>query len=151
KEATERSGGFGTRHPIPGEPSVTTTAGWSSSSRGEWLRCDGGPDPGDLFKRVYRRIDHYLDLPEDKAKGTKATLALWSMLTYCYQAWDAVPYLVIGGPMGSGKSILLGTLNRLVHRPLASSNLTAPALFRTLHDRGGTLLFDEAERLRQST
>ncbi len=53
--------------------------------------------------------------------------------------------------MSSGKTTLFGILNRLVQRPLASSNLTAPALFRTLHDRGGTLLFDEAERLRQST
>jgi hypothetical protein len=85
------------------------------------------------------------------ASGTVATLAIWSMLSYCFQAWDAVPYLYVGGPMGSGKSTLFGILNRLVHRPLASSNLTGPALFRTLHDRGGTLLFDEAERLRQST
>jgi hypothetical protein len=74
-----------------------------------------------------------------------------SSITYVYPAWDAVPYLFIGGPMGSGKSRVLDVLQRIVFRPLSSSNLTAPALFRTLHAQGGTLLLDEAERLRQST
>src|SRR4051812_49612286 len=69
------------------------------------------------------------------------------MLTYVYVAWDAVPYLYIGGPAGSGKTRVFELLSRLCFRPLSSSNLSAPALFRTLHDRGGTLLLDEAERL----
>src|SRR5262249_8067223 len=91
------------------------------------------------------------DLPADTAAGTTATVALWVVLTYCYQAWPAVPYLFVGGPIGSGKSRLFEILIRLVFRALASSNLTGPALFRTLHDRGGTLVYDEAERLRQAT
>jgi hypothetical protein len=57
----------------------------------------------------------------------------------------------VGGPMNSGKTRVFEILCRLVYRPLQSSNVTAPALFRTLHDKGGTLLFDEAERLRQNT
>ena len=72
------------------------------------------------------------------------------MLTYCYQAWPAVPYLFIGGPLGSGKSRVFDVLARLVFRPLGSSNMTAAALFRTLHAQGGTLLLDEAERLKQT-
>jgi hypothetical protein len=52
--------------------------------------------------------------------------------------------------LGSGKSRLFEILLRLVFRGLASSNMTAPALFRTLHNQGGTLLLDEAERLRQT-
>ena len=74
-------------------------------------------------------------------------LALWVMLTYVYVAWDAVPYLFVTGPAGSGKTRVFELLSRLCFRPLLSSNLSAPALFRTLHDRGGTLLLDEAERL----
>lgn len=58
-----------------------------------------------------------------------------------------VPYLFLTGPAGSGKTRVFELLMRLVYRPLTSSNLSAPALFRTLHDRGGTLLLDEAERL----
>ena len=45
-------------------------------------------------------------------------MAFWAMLTYCYQAWDAVPYLYIGGPLGSGKSRLFEVLGRLAFRPL---------------------------------
>jgi hypothetical protein len=71
-------------------------------------------------------------------------------LSYIYQAWDAVPYLYIGGPLGSGKSRLFEVLGRLVFRPLSSSNMTGAALFRTLHSQGGCLLLDEAERLRNT-
>lgn len=138
-------------HPMPGEPSMTTAGGWSRSARRAWLDGSPAPEPAGLFRRLCERIAYFIDLPADVAAGTTATLALWSMFSYCYQAWDAVPYLYVGGPLSSGKSTVFGILSRLVYRPLASSNLTAAALFRTLHDRGGTLLYDEAERLRQTT
>jgi len=93
-------------------------------------------------------------LPENRPRrngngpGVTATLACWIILSYGYQVWPAVPYLFVGGPLGSGKSRVFDVLARLVFRPLASSNLTTAALFRTLHSQGGTLLLDEAERLR---
>src|SRR5208282_4439536 len=137
-------------YPEPTEPGATMKAGWSKESRAAWLNNATAPDPADLFKRLCERIAYYIDLPQEHARDIMATLALWSMLTYCYQAWDAVPYLNIGGPLGSGKSRLFEILGRLVFRPLASSNMTAAALFRTLHVQGGTLLLDEAERLKQT-
>jgi hypothetical protein len=138
-------------HPFPGEPSMTTAAGWSAASRRAWLGDSAAPNAADLFKQLCERINYFIDLPPDVAAGTTATLALWSMLTHVFQAWDSVPYLFVGGPMSSGKTRVFEILSRLVRRPLQSSNLTAPALFRSLNDHGGTLLFDEAERLRQST
>jgi hypothetical protein len=138
-------------HPLPAEPSMSTAAGWSAEARRAWLERAAAPDPAEVFRRVCEQVAYYLDLPPDVAAGTMATLALWSVLTYCYQAWDAVPYLYVGGPLNSGKTRVFEILNRLVFRPLQSSNLTGPALFRTLHDRAGVLLLDEAERLRHST
>jgi hypothetical protein len=138
-------------HPDPGGPSGSEQYSWSSHSRRSWLEGADAPDPAYVFRAVCEKLAYYLDFPIDDAPGTTATLALWSMLTYVYPAWDAMPYLFIGGPMGSGKSRVLDVLQRIVFRPLSSSNLTAPALFRTLHAQGGTMLLDEAERLRQST
>ena len=51
----------------------------------------------------------------------------------------------------SGKTRVFELLSRLVFRGFSSSNLSAPALFRTLHEKGGTLLLDEAERLMDSS
>ena len=93
---------------------------------------------------------YFIDLPQEHAPGISATLTLWVVLTYCYLAWDAVPYLYVGGPLGSGKSRVFEILARLVFRPLGSSSMSGPALFRTLHSQGGTLLLDEAERLKQT-
>src|SRR5262249_26264681 len=120
-------------------------------SRQDWRAGKATVDPMRVFRRLCEQIVYFLDFPEDSVKGTTATLALWSMLTYCFQAWDAVPYLNISGPLHSGKTRVLEILGEVVHRPFNSSNLTCPSLFRTLHERGGTLLYDEAEGLRSST
>ena len=42
----------------------------------------------------------------------------------------------------------MDVIGRMVFRPMFSSNTTAANVFRSLHTRGGTLLLDEAERLK---
>ncbi len=138
-------------HPTPGEPSVRQVPAWTEADRKAWLAGSEPPDPAEVFQRLCKCIAHFIDFPSDRAPGMAATLALWAMLTYAYPAWPAIPYLYLGGPMGSGKTRVFEVLSRLVFRPLQSSNMTGAALFRTLHSRGGTLLYDEAERLKQST
>ena len=44
-----------------------------------------------------------------------------------------------------GKTSALGVLNELVARPLSTSNITAPALFRTIEKWSPTLIIDEAD------
>ncbi|HJZ53529.1 MAG TPA: hypothetical protein VKE74_01140 [Gemmataceae bacterium] len=137
--------------PDPGEPPDSDPPAWSADSRRDWLAGADAPDPGRVFQNVCSLIAQYLEFPPEAAAGTTATLALWAVFTYLYPAWDAVPYLSLGGPMASGKTRVLDVLQRLAFRPVSSSNLTAPALFRILHAYGGVMLYDEAERLRQST
>jgi len=137
-------------HPQPGEPATTMSPAWSAESRKRWLEGEPAPNAAELFKRLAERFAYFLDLPKQHAPGITTTLVCWSMLTYLYHAWPAVPYLYIGGPLGSGKSRVFEILSRLVFRPLGSSNMTAATLYRTLHARGGTLLLDEAERLKQA-
>ncbi len=104
-----------------------------------------------IFKHLCERFAYFLEFPKEEAVGVTATLSLWTMLTYAYPVWSAVPYLSIGGPLSSGKSRVFEVLSPVIQNPLHSSNLTAPCLFRTLHAQGGTLLLDEAERLRDRT
>jgi hypothetical protein len=138
-------------HPIPANTAPSHQAPWSKASRARWLAGAQTPSHYDIFNRLCAIFSDYLDFPPAKASASAILLAVFTMLTYCYPVWDAVPYLYIGGPAGSGKSKIFDLLSRLVFRPLLSSNMTAPLLFRTLHDCGGTLLLDEAERLREST
>ncbi|MCC7086399.1 MAG: hypothetical protein IT427_15470 [Pirellulales bacterium] len=138
-------------HPQPSQPSGNAVCGWSADARREWLRGSPVADPAEIFAQLCEQFALFVDLPPEQAAGITATLSLWAMLTYVYHAWPAVPYLFVGGPAGSGKSRVFEVLSRLTFRPLASSNLTAAALFRTMNDRGGTLLLDEAERLRQGS
>jgi hypothetical protein len=138
-------------HPMPAEPSPRLRPGWSAAARRSWLAGSPAPEPADVFKRLCERIAWHVDFEGESAAGVTATLALWSMFTYAYPAWPAAPYLSIGGPLASGKSTLFAVLSRLVFRPLQSSSMTAPCLFRSLDGHGGTLLLDEAERLRDAT
>lgn len=137
--------------PDPAEPDGTEPAGWSAQARRKWIAGAAAPDPAAVFRRVCERVAEFLDFPPEAAPGTTAAVALWVMFTYTFRAWDALPYLYVGGPMSSGKTRLLDIIDRAAFRPLNTSNLTGPALFRTLHARGGTLIYDEAERLRQPT
>ncbi|MCX7424414.1 MAG: hypothetical protein NTW96_02060 [Planctomycetia bacterium] len=137
-------------HPTPSEPSPSTKPGWSGAARRRWLDGEPAPDVADTFKAMFERFAHFIDLPPAHAGGVTATVVCWSMLSYIFQTWDAVPYLFVGGPLGSGKSRVFEVLSRLVFRPLGSSNMTGAALFRTLHSQGGCLLLDEAERLRNT-
>ena len=43
------------------------------------------------------------------------------------------------------------TLGRMVWRPIPSSSMTGPTLFRGRHATGGVLLLDEAERMRDDS
>ncbi len=137
-------------HPTPSDPTPTTKPGWSAEARRRWLEGEAAPSPADVFRGLCERIAYFLDLPREHAKGVTVALAMWTMLSYGYLAWDAVPYLYIGGPLQSGKTRVFDILSRLVFRPLSSSNMTGAALFRTLHSRGGVLLLDEAERLKNT-
>jgi hypothetical protein len=135
---------------IPPDPGVGDAAGWSRRSRTSWLAGEAAVDPAELFEQVFHAIDRYVDFPADKRHGYLALLTCWVVLSYSYHAWSAVPYLLVNGPAGSGKSTLFEILKMLTFRPMATDNISAAAIFRTLHNFGGTLLFDEAERLRDT-
>lgn len=67
-------------------------------------------------------------------------------MTWFIDVVQVAPLAVITAPeKRCGKSQLLFILGRLVYRPLAASNITAAALFRSIDLWGPTLLIDEAD------
>lgn len=138
---------FSTRPP---EPPPSMLPGWSAASRSEWLAGSTSMPPDEVCRLLLQSFGKYLDLPPESAAGTVAMLTTWVMLTYIFPVFDAVPYLAVGGPAGSGKSRVFELLAQVVLRPLNTSNVSNPALFRSLHAFGGVALLDEAERLRES-
>jgi hypothetical protein len=136
--------------PRPDAPPPAMLSAWSQSGRGKWLTGEA-PMPADkLCRLLLESFAKYLDLPPESAAGTVAMLSAWTMLSYVYTVFDAVPYIAVSGPAGSGKSRVFELLNQLLLRPLSTSNISNPAVFRSLHSFGGVALLDEAERLRES-
>lgn len=134
--------------PEPAPPGKSMAEGWSKASRFQWLAS--GRDvlmPAELLDALVEAFACFIEIPEELAEGTYRLLALFAVLTHNSPAFTAVPYLSINGPSGSGKSRVLDCLKHVAFRPLLVSSTTAPAIFRTLDNRGGTLLFDEAEQL----
>lgn len=136
--------------PMPPAPHPGMAGGWSSFGRKQWLAGRAEASPERLYVGMSEAFANFLDLPEDTATGTVSTLICWVMLTYIFPAFSAVPYLLLSGPAGSGKSRVLELLERLAFRPFSASNLTNAVLFRSLNSFGGTLLLDEAEQLRDA-
>lgn len=135
---------------MPPEPTVCDSPGWSLSSRQAWLAGESSVDPVELFKKLVNALDRYVEFDKDRSLGYLSVLVCWIVQSYVYHAWNSVGYLLVNGPASSGKSTLFRLLKELCFRPMATDNVSAAAIYRTLHNYGGTLLFDEAERLRDT-
>lgn len=75
-------------------------------------------------------------------------LALWIYATYFYTLFSSgFPYLVLNGAKGTGKSTLDAIIQLLGFNPTFVVNITESALFRSIHQFGGTFILDELEYL----
>jgi hypothetical protein len=72
--------------------------------------------------------------------------ALWIVHTYLIDVADATPRLAVKSPeKRCGKTTLLTIISHLAIRTLATSNISAAALFRTIEASKPTLVIDEAD------
>ena len=115
--------------------------------RWEYIRdwetaVDGAVLLGEL-RDVFRR---YVVLP----KWGPEMLALWTVHTYAWPLREVTTYVGVLSPeKRCGKTTLLGLLSQVVHKPLASANISPPALFRVIEEAAPTLLIDEADTFLQ--
>jgi hypothetical protein len=138
-------------HPAIGPPAVSNRYVWSDASQDEWLAT--GADrmqPVELFNSTVSIIDRFVDFPSEDNGNTPMLLALWALLTYTPAVFTTVPFLVVNGPKGSGKSRVMDCLELLAFRASVVANPSAASLFRELHINATTFLIDEAENLEQA-
>src|SRR3989475_7544378 len=104
-----------------------------------WPESVNGKVLLDTLVQILRR---FVVLP----KWAAETLALWILHTFAFQLRDVTTYIGIESPeKRCGKTTLLGLLNELANRAVASSNISPPAFFRVIEDLSPTLLIDEVD------
>jgi energy-coupling factor transporter ATP-binding protein EcfA2 len=78
---------------------------------------------------------------------------LYILFTYVYKDFDELPYFLVSGPKGSGKSTLGAILKGLCHKGKKVSDLTPAILYRYIDERkqkGLSIIIDESEDLSQA-
>lgn len=95
-----------------------------------------------LYSAVRVFIRRYVDL----SPGFEALASAYVLLTWVYDAFEALPYLRFLGEYGTGKTRALQVIGGLCYKPiLASGASTTSPLFRLLDEVQGTLVLDEAD------
>jgi len=102
-------------------------------------------DVVDIFQECSQLYEKYLDFKEPFAASM---LSIWTIGTYLYQVFDAYPYIFLTGEKGSGKTKTHNVFNYLCFNAIASSDMSPAILFRTVESSGGTILIDEAEKIK---
>lgn len=104
------------------------------------------PDPvgGEVLDEIRADFRRYVVAPEERLD----TLALWTLGTFCYDAFSVFPKLFLSSPeRRCGKTVTLEVLEANCCLALMSSSITASAVFRAVNAWRPTLLVDEADRL----
>jgi putative DNA primase/helicase len=99
-------------------------------------------DPAELLTSISNTIQRFIICPPETAHAA----TLWIAMTWFIDVVQVAPLAIITAPeKRCGKSQFLFLLARLVNRPLAASNITPAALFRSIDTWKPTLLIDEAD------
>jgi putative DNA primase/helicase len=95
-----------------------------------------------LLDQIADVISRYVSMEKTSADA----VALWVVYCWAFDRFNHSPLLALTSPeKRCGKSTLLGTVSALVPRPLASSGITAAAVFRAVEAWQPTLLVDELD------
>jgi hypothetical protein len=98
----------------------------------------------ELQKEVRHYILDHSYLTENRLYDV---LVAWTFHTYIPEVFDAVPYLWLHGPRGTGKTRLSDTLCELSFRGLSTPDTSEAALFRCMEFLKPTLFIDENSNL----
>jgi len=92
-----------------------------------------------VFMKVKGLLGEYVD-QSDAFLDVASTYVL---LSYVHMAFDAVPYLMLVGAPGTGKTLTGQVLEHLAFSPVLAASVTTAAITRILAHNAGTLILDE--------
>ena len=103
----------------------------------EWPEVVQGTQLLSELQAIYKQ---YAILPE----GAAVALSLWTLGTYCYDAFRIYPMIGLTSPTyRCGKSTVMSLLQALTNKSLLSSNISPAAIYRVAELCKPTLLIDE--------
>lgn len=95
-----------------------------------------------LWNEVKQFILDHVFLPDERLYDV---LTAWVFANWVPEKWNVISYLSIKGPINSGKTRLLETLEAISFRGIFSANMTSSALFRLCELFRPTIFLDETE------
>jgi 5S rRNA maturation endonuclease (ribonuclease M5) len=99
-------------------------------------------NPTELLNEIAATIRRFIVCQNE----TVTAATLWTAMTWFIDVIQVAPLAIITAPeKRCGKSQMLFLLSRMVNRPVAASNITPAALFRSIDAWQPTLLIDEAD------
>jgi energy-coupling factor transporter ATP-binding protein EcfA2 len=72
---------------------------------------------------------------------------IFTIITYVFNFFEAIPYLHLTGAKGSGKTTLVKILSSLSHNSISTVSVTPATMFRLIDKEQPTLFVDEVEDL----
>lgn len=90
-------------------------------------------------RKVLKRYVYFKD------KSYYVILSLYIMFTYCFKLFDSLPYILITGPYGTGKTLILQILKLLCYKALPATSISPAGFYHVIDTLNGTLLIDEVE------
>jgi len=106
-------------------------------------------DQRELVEMIAAFIEEYFLFDDETLPRV---IAYWVLMTWLYDAFNAICYLRVLGPSGSGKSMLTERVGWLCYRRIKSMGADTPAvMFRTIAMFGGTLVIDEYDQMESDT
>jgi hypothetical protein len=100
--------------------------------------------PQNLYQEIKEALRIFLDLPET----IYGLLAAWTVGTYFSHLFTAFPFLHLFGPKETGKSKTLEALSCTCFNAWKGRDISAAAMGDTVDGQRGTMLIDQAEKLR---
>ena len=103
--------------------------------------------PANETAHVLQTISDYLDRFLILTDEQRTALAVWVCMTYIYDCYDTVPYLVVtSAEKRSGKTRVIECVQSICANPIVVTGLTEAVLFRVM-ERKPTLLIDETDTI----